>query len=73
MFKIGNCLWDTFCHVYRIVVGGDILKYIPKWSAKVFRFDIEYGLTKEETQNVSDHFPVEFQFLSELHSVVFLW
>ncbi len=57
-------------YIYRIVVGGgDLMKYIPKWSAKVFRFDIEYGLSKEETQKVSDHYPVEFQLLSELHSM----
>ncbi len=40
--------------------------YIPSWSAKVFRFDTEYGLSNEEAQTVSDHYPVEFQLLSEL-------
>ena len=31
----------------------------------VFRFDIEYGLTEDETITVSDHYPVYAEFWSE--------
>ncbi|XP_046882079.1 deoxyribonuclease-1-like isoform X3 [Hypomesus transpacificus] len=50
-------------HTYdRIVVyGDDMLAAIVPDSAKPFNFQQEYGLTYEQTLDVSDHYPVEVE------------
>ncbi len=45
----------------RIIASGEIRNYIPNQNNGVFRFDVEYALSLEDSQEVSDHFPVEFK------------
>ncbi|KAM4588927.1 deoxyribonuclease 1 like 4, tandem duplicate 1 isoform 2-T2 [Odontesthes bonariensis] len=53
-------------HTYdRIVIyGDDMLHAVVPDSAKPFNFQSEYGLTDEQTLNVSDHYPVEVELKS---------
>ncbi|XP_053329574.1 deoxyribonuclease-1-like [Spea bombifrons] len=53
---------NTNCAYDRLVAGGAGLQsaVIPG-TAKVFNFQVEYGLTYEETKAVSDHYPVELE------------
>ncbi|XP_072237622.1 deoxyribonuclease 1 like 4, tandem duplicate 1 [Leuresthes tenuis] len=53
-------------HTYdRIVIyGDDMLHAVVPNSAKPFNFQTEYGLTEEQTLNVSDHYPVEVELKS---------
>ncbi len=54
-------IYTAFSLFNRIVVSGEIRNYIPNQNIGVFRFDVEYALSLEESQEVSDHFPVEFE------------
>jgi len=49
----------TDCAYDRIVVAGDQMTANSR-GARVFRIDLEYGLSYEKTKDVSDHYPVEF-------------
>ena len=40
-------------------MAGAVGNYIVADSARVFRFDLEYQLDQELTEDVSDHYPVE--------------
>ena len=44
---------------FRFIVAGDILSYIVQGSALPFRYDLEYELDQELTEDVSDHYPIE--------------
>ncbi len=55
------CTTDLRIIIYRIVIAGDVKCYIVKNSAGVVKFDMDYELTSEEAQSVSDHYPVQFQ------------
>ncbi|EDV25217.1 uncharacterized protein TRIADDRAFT_25440 [Trichoplax adhaerens] len=54
--KSTNCAYD------RLVLAGSRMQsdYVSG-TAKVFRFDSEYGLSYDETTAVSDHYPVEME------------
>ncbi|XP_015254144.1 PREDICTED: deoxyribonuclease-1-like [Cyprinodon variegatus] len=53
-------------HTYdRIVVYGEkMLDAILPESAKSFNFQVEFGLTDEEAESISDHYPVEVELES---------
>lgn len=57
-----NCAYD------RIVVAGEIGHLIRDGSARVFRFDEKYKLAKDQTLDVSDHYPVEIEMQSRVES-----
>merc|ERR1712227_1146929 len=49
------------CPYDRAVVAGKKMKsVIVPGSAEVYRFDDDQGLTQEQTEGVSDHFPIDF-------------
>jgi len=53
----------TDCAYDRFVINGETLNgMVMPGSAKVFRFDTEYGLDNDLTKQVSDHYPIEVQF-----------
>ena len=52
---------STDCAYDRIVTHSDLESRIVADSAGVFRFDQEYGLSAEETEVISDHYPVEIK------------
>ncbi|KAM4695851.1 deoxyribonuclease-1-like [Rhinophrynus dorsalis] len=53
---------NTNCAYDRLVVGGAGLQSaVIAATAKAFNFQVEYGLTYEETKAVSDHYPVEVE------------
>ncbi|XP_070536432.1 deoxyribonuclease-1-like isoform X2 [Ptychodera flava] len=57
----------AICAYDRIVAAGDqLIKSVWPETAAVFRFDVEYGLTHEEAEEVSDHYPVEIALLPAL-------
>lgn len=51
-------------YTYDRIILTDTSDYAD--SSGVFRFDIEYGLTEEETIAVSDHYPVYVELYSEM-------
>ncbi|KAI0220888.1 Deoxyribonuclease-1 [Lamellibrachia satsuma] len=52
----------TDCAYDRFVMSGDgFISSVTAGSADVFRFDTAYGLTQEQTADVSDHYPVQLQ------------
>ncbi|XP_006819422.1 deoxyribonuclease-1-like [Saccoglossus kowalevskii] len=59
------------CAYDRLVVGGDLMKRaVWPGSAREFLFDKEYGLTDEQTSEVSDHYPVEMLLLPEVSDAI---
>jgi len=44
----------------RIFVAGDLFHKTEEGEGKVFRFDKEYGLSREDAFKISDHYPIEF-------------
>ena len=57
---MSSCAYD------RIVVAGDNLQHkIINGSVGVFRFDRVYNLSTDQTNLVSDHYPVELQLISQ--------
>jgi len=58
--EIDTTVSSTDCAYDRVVVTGDKVIENSR-QAQVFRFDLEYGLSYEQTADVSDHYPVEFK------------
>ncbi|XP_018425625.1 PREDICTED: deoxyribonuclease-1-like, partial [Nanorana parkeri] len=57
---------NSACPYDRIVVGGsDLQNSVVADSAKVFNYQVEYGLTYEEAKAVSDHYPVEVEIRND--------
>ncbi len=52
---------NTDCAYDRIVTHADLQGRVVNGSAQVFRFDLVYGLSEEDTEIVSDHYPVEIR------------
>jgi len=52
---------STDCTYDRIIITNPTAAYFTGDSG-VFRYDIEYGLTEDETTAVSDHYPVYAEF-----------
>lgn len=53
---------NTDCAYDRFVMSGDsFISAVKAGSADVFRFDTAYKLTQEQTEAVSDHYPIELQ------------
>jgi len=42
-------------------VAGSIDENIPRNSVDVFRFDLNYSLSQDLTERVSDHYPIQLQ------------
>lgn len=53
---------DTNCTYDRIIITEDMEPHI-KGNSGVFRYDLEYSLTPEETNAISDHYPVYAEFV----------
>jgi len=53
---------DTNCTYDRIIITEDMEPYFTGNSG-VFRYDLVYNLTSEETDAVSDHYPVYAEFV----------
>lgn len=51
-----DCAYDRF-----IVYGEKLRSTILEGSNGVFYFDKEYGLSNEQTKDISDHYPIELQ------------
>ncbi|XP_062396645.1 deoxyribonuclease-1-like 1 isoform X2 [Sardina pilchardus] len=52
----------TTCAYDRIVIHGEnFAQGIVPYSARAFNFANEYGLTEEQAEEVSDHYPVEVE------------
>ncbi|CAH1776474.1 unnamed protein product [Owenia fusiformis] len=51
-----SCAYDRF-----IVTSPGIFDY--EKTTSIFRFDLEYGLTNEFAITVSDHYPIEMEFI----------
>ncbi|XP_072286174.1 deoxyribonuclease-1-like isoform X2 [Pyxicephalus adspersus] len=57
---------NTHCPYDRIVVGGSRLQNsVVPGSAKPFNYQVEYGLTYEQTKAASDHYPVEVEIRND--------
>ena len=54
--EIFNCAYDRF-----VIAGEALQQAFVKNSAKVFKFDEEYSLSKDEALRVSDHYPIELK------------
>lgn len=52
---------NTDCAYDRIVSNFELKDSIIPNSAGVFRMDLEFGLSSEQTQAISDHYPVEIR------------
>ncbi|WP_052305912.1 endonuclease/exonuclease/phosphatase family protein [Methanosarcina barkeri] len=52
---------DTNCTYDRIIITEDMESYFTGNSG-LFRYDLKYNLTSEETNAVSDHYPVYAEF-----------
>uniref|UniRef100_H2YIL1 Endonuclease/exonuclease/phosphatase domain-containing protein n=1 Tax=Ciona savignyi TaxID=51511 RepID=H2YIL1_CIOSA len=57
--NVDTTVSSTDCAYDRIVVAGSAMT-ANSGPGSVFRFDLEYKLSYEETKDVSDHYPVEF-------------
>ncbi|XP_059184825.1 deoxyribonuclease-1-like [Centropristis striata] len=54
-----NCNDHTYDRI--VVYGKLVLDAVVPGSAKAFNFQREFNLTDEETQSISDHYPVEVE------------
>ncbi|KAM4582350.1 deoxyribonuclease-1-like isoform 1-T2 [Fundulus diaphanus] len=54
-----NCNDNTYDRI--VVYGEKMLDAVIPDSAKSFNFQEEFGLTDEEAENISDHYPVEVE------------
>ncbi|EDV25218.1 uncharacterized protein TRIADDRAFT_37773 [Trichoplax adhaerens] len=54
--KSTHCAYDRF-----VLVGSRMQSDYVSGTAKVFRYDTEYGLSYSETTAVSDHYPIEME------------
>ncbi|XP_012939295.2 deoxyribonuclease-1 [Aplysia californica] len=50
-----------------VVAGKKLVKAVVPGSAGVFQFDKELGLSVEEAEDVSDHFPIELELLGRVN------
>lgn len=51
----GHCI---YLHVCRMILVGELVKHVARNKVEIFRFDLVYGLTYDETTKVSDHYPL---------------
>ncbi|XP_019635370.1 PREDICTED: deoxyribonuclease-1-like [Branchiostoma belcheri] len=51
-----DCPYDRF-----VLAGEMMMKSNVPESAQAFRFDEAYGLSQDETEDVSDHYPIEME------------
>ncbi|KAM9325306.1 deoxyribonuclease-1-like [Gastrophryne carolinensis] len=57
---------NTHCPYDRIVVGGSNLQHsVVSGSAKAFNYHVQYDLTYEMANEVSDHYPVEVELRND--------
>ncbi|GAB5356877.1 hypothetical protein AAMO2058_000326200 [Amorphochlora amoebiformis] len=53
--KASNCAYDRV-----IIVGDEVYELYVPGTAKPFKYDSAYGLSKTLAEDVSDHYPIEF-------------
>ncbi|XP_050405109.1 deoxyribonuclease-1 [Patella vulgata] len=51
-----DCAYDRF-----VVAGKQLTKAVVPGSAKTFAFDAAYNLTRDEAEDISDHYPIELK------------
>lgn len=54
---------STHCAYDRIIATTSLMSDIQEETAMAFNFDTYYGLTEEQSLDVSDHYPVEVKLL----------
>nr|XP_006819420.1 PREDICTED: uncharacterized protein LOC100368587 [Saccoglossus kowalevskii] len=59
-----NCPYDRI-----VVAGATMLQSVWPGSSDVFYFDQAYGLSYDQTNDVSDHYPVELKILPKLSEI----